>query len=410
MFGFMDTHPEIQVTGHILHNPEGVHRCIEAGIEPGYFETKLGRALWEAITKVHADGRETNFPNVGMQIPVELRAEFADASLNFPISTNLEYHLEKFLNHAAKARAKHIATHGPLDPVENAKQVHSAMEEITSGLNPQDTIRDQIEQWTHHKEASLSGKQTGLQTHIKALNEFMPKGFSPGALYVLAARPGDGKTTIAINFASHCVQKARVGFATIEMPAVEIIDRIVALRSRVPYGKTDLTEAEGNRTMQAARTLATQTELDIWDKWQGRWDKLEALITRAMRERKPPKLIIIDHLALMKFDSKTRDSVSNLSEITGAIKRFAVSNQVAILLCSQMNRSIEQDNGRPPRLSDLRGSGTIEQDADVVMFLHKDLKTEQRQLRIAKNRHGQAHVALPLQTNFAISEMKGDEL
>lgn len=409
MIGWMDVHPEMQVVGHITHNPEGIHRAIESGIELKHFETKLGRAMWEAITKVHGDGREPNFANVGMHLPKELRAEFGDASLNFPMETNLEYHLEEFLNHAAKSAAKHIATHGPMDPVENAKAVHDAMEEITSGLKPQATIRDQVESWIGHKEASLSGKQTGLQSHIKELNNLNPRGFAPGAMYVLAARPGTGKTTLAISFAAHCAKAARVSFATIEMPAVEILDRVIALRSRVPYGLTDLSEDQTNRTMAAARQI-TQTPLDIWDQWQGRWDKLEALMTRAMRERNPPKLVVIDHLALMKFDGKTRDSVANLSEITGAIKRFAVSHQVAILLCSQMNRAIEQEGGRAPRLSDLRGSGTIEQDADAVLFIHQDPKSENYQLLISKNRHGQANKLIPLRVNYAISEMRGDEL
>lgn len=409
MLGFLDTHPEMQLVGHITHNPEGIHRAIEAGVELSYFETQLGRAMWEAITSVHAQGHKPDFLAVGMKIPTELRAEFGDASIAFPMTTNFEFHLEEFLNHTAKRKAQKVAVSGPLDPVENAKAVHDTMEKIMAGLKPQQTIRDQLEAWTHHKEAQLSGKQTGLQSHIKELNRLNPRGFAPGGLYVLAARPGTGKTSLSVSIASHCAATARVVFATIEMPAVEILDRVIALRSRVPYGKDNPTEDEVNRMMGAGRIL-NQTPLDIWDQWHGRWDKLEALMQRAMNERKPPQLIIIDHLALMKFDGKTRDSVSNLSEITGAIKRFAVSNKVAILLCSQMNRSIEQDGGRPPRLSDLRGSGTIEQDADVVLFIHQDPKSEQMQLLIAKNRHGQAHKVIPLRVNYAISEMTGDEL
>lgn len=409
MFGWMDMHPEIQITGFITHNPEASHRAIEAGVDLSYFETPLGRAMWQAIAKAHADGREPNFATVGMLIPKELRGEFGEASINFPMESNFEYHLEEFINHAATSVGRKIAKTGPEDPVENAKAIHAAMEKIQSGLKPQATIRDVAEQWTNQKEAFLLGKQTGIQTHIKKLNEFMPRGFAPGALYVLAARPGIGKTTLAISFASEVSKLNRTTFATIEMPAAEIFDRLVANRSSVPYALKEPTHQQTDCIMQSARVLASATPLDIWDDWQGRWDKLEAKLGRAMNEKKPPKLIIIDHLAIMKFDSRTRESIQNLSEITGAVKLFAVANKVAILLCSQMNRTIEQDGGRMPRLSDLRGSGSIEQDADVVFFLHQDPKTEAMQLLIAKNRHGQAHKLINLKVNYSISEMKGDE-
>lgn len=409
MFGWMDTHPELQVTGFIAHNPEAVHRAIEAGVDDSYFETPLGKAMWESIAKTHTEGKPVTFATIGCGIPTSLRVEFADASLSFPMETNFEYHLEELANHVARTKAKQAAEFGN-DALEKARIVHHTVEQVMGGLKPQASLRDQVEAWTHHKESFLSGKKTGASSHIKALNEAMPRGFSAGGMFVLAARPGTGKTTLALNFASHVSQTDRVVFATLEMPEVEIIDRLIALRSRVPFGAKILSEDQNDRMMAAARKLATETPLDIWDDWQGRWDILEAKLNRVVKERKPPKLVVIDHLAIMKFDSKTRDSVTNLSEITGAIKRFAITNQVAILLCSQMNRTIEQDGGRSPRLSDLRGSGTIEQDADVVMFIHQDSKSERYHLLVAKNRHGKAHMMFPLATNFAISEMKGDEI
>lgn len=409
MFGWLDTHPELQLVGHITHNPKSVHRAIEAGIEASYFETTLGKAMWETIAKIHAAGHEPDFDSVGMKLPKELRGEYGDASKNFPITSNFEFHLEEFLNHAAKRKAQQVATTGPLDPVENAKAVHDAMQKITSGLKPQKSMVDIAKVWVAEKYAALAGETKSLLTHISALNELNPRGFAPGAMYVLAARPGTGKTTLAISFASHICKTDRVVFATIEMPANEILSRFIAIRSKVPYAKLDLSQNENDRMMWAVKTLTTETPLNIIDDWQGRWDKLEAKLTRAMHESKPPKLIVIDHLALMKFDSKTRDQITNLSEITGAIKRFAVTHQVAILLCSQMNRGIEQEQGRLPRLSDLRGSGTIEQDADVVMFIHHDTKTNQYQLLLAKNRHGQAHKVVHLAVDFSISLMTGDQ-
>lgn len=407
LFSWADKNPELNLVGSILHNPENVNRAIEAKVSENYFFDPIAKNIWSVIEQCHRENLETNFVNVGTRIEIENRAEFAVASLHFPMTTDFEFHLKQFLEQSAKKQATAAVEKVGPDPVERSRVVQETIQNVMDGLKPHQSIYEVAEQWIDYKEQVIAGTDQGCKTHIPQLNELFPRGFAPGSLNVVAARPGLGKTTLALCFANHIAKSERTIFATIEMPNVEIMDRLISLNSRVPYSWTDYSEIQRDLIMDANREIVKKRKIEVWDDWRGRWDILASKLQRTVKEKKPPKFIVIDHLALMKFDSKVRDQVTNLSEITGSIKRFAQTHKVAILLLSQMNRSIEQEKGRPPRLADLRGSGTIEQDADSVLFICKQGADEDLFLVIAKNRHGRAHEQIPLRANYGISLMEG---
>lgn len=412
-FGWDQLPLDQQLVGLVMNNPPMLHKLLEAKVCEEFFHDGFARLVFQTMVNATCKGVAITERNIGSLLGEKHAASFLELELNAPVSVNLEYFLEPFLeNHAARAVEKNNATHRQLSTMELQRLNSETVAEIMAGLNEAKTIGDIADDWEKAIDAHLTGKVVYLPTHIKALNELIT-GWMPGGLYILGARPKIGKTTLAMNFAYHLVDDldARIVFGTIEMSSRQVFGAFVARHARVERLKIlrkTLSEAETDRLYKAKNQLK-QTKLDIVDNWEGRWDLLEPRLESAMKERHPPELIILDHLHIMRPDAKTpQGSLEGITRLTGSIKVFAQTWNVPVLLCSQFNRESDKES-RPPRMSDLRGSGSIEQDADVVMLLHQAGEHGPRELFVAANRHGSPG-RVPLGGNMAIAELKGDEL
>lgn len=407
--GWLGLSVDLQLVGSILHNPENIHKAAEAGVEDSYFSDDFALEIWKALSECVKDQLPISLVNVGLKLGLGKASQFANVVAYSPITTNFSYFLAEFLKKAAVNKARDVANlNKHLDPEGKARLVLETVQAITSKQREEKTISDVATNWADDLDRSWSGESNGVKIHIPALAEKLGD-WQKGALYVLGARPGTGKTAFAVNGVSRCLYaNERAIFATIEMPSEQIFSRFVCLRSRVPWVKLRDKEAssdEMDRVSTAVKQLS-RSPLDILDDWQGRWDLLQPVLASKMREKIPPKLIVIDHLHIMKIGSKSPDNrVIELGEITGAIKRFALTWKVPIILLCQFNRNLEAEN-RMPRLSDLRGSGSIEQDADAVMLLHSG--DYAHQLLVAKNRSGPVG-RVQLEANLSIGEIKGSD-
>lgn len=225
-------------------------------------------------------------------------------------------------------------------------------------------------------------------------------GFRPGALYVLAARPGIGKTAIALQIAAALADAGPVAFSSLEMPREELVRRIIAQGVRMPH-----------HLLEAGRPMA-----DIWKAKIERWKSFAphsvAIDDRATvtvgdvrahaRSVKRPggRLagVVVDYLQLMG-GPKGASRIDVVSENARQMKLMARELDCPVILLSQLNRDSEKRMDKRPQLSDLRDSGAIEQDADVVMMLYRDPDFDAGpptavplpvplELNVAKNRHG----------------------
>ena len=238
----------------------------------------------------------------------------------------------------------------------------------------------------------------GLPTGFSHLDNKLA-GLNPSNLVIIAARPGIGKTTFALNIANYlCLEeKKTVGFFSLEMSKEELVDRMLVMEARIDSWKLKtgkLNDDEMTRLTQAYGRLA-DANLFI--------DDTPALSITEMRTKarklqieKKLDLIVMDYIQLADPGRKTDSRVQEVSYISQGLKNIARELQVPVIALSQLSRAVEQRGEKKPQLADLRDSGAIEQDADIVMFLYRaeeddDLLPEgKRTLKclIAKHRSG----------------------
>jgi replicative DNA helicase len=237
----------------------------------------------------------------------------------------------------------------------------------------------------YKREGKLSGISTGLRDLDRMLG-----GLQPSDLVILAARPAMGKTSLATNIAFNVadayqsekqpdgslktVNGGIVGFFSLEMSAEQLATRIIAEQAGVPSYKIrrgDIREEDFYKITEAARKM--QTIPFYIDQTGG--ISIAQLTARARRLKRQRGLdfLVIDYLQLLSGSSKKGENrVQELTEITTGMKALAKELNVPILALSQLSRQVESRDDKRPQLSDLRESGSIEQDADVVMFIYRD--------------------------------------
>jgi len=216
---------------------------------------------------------------------------------------------------------------------------------------------------------------TGLSTGFDQLDE-KTSGFQSSDLIIVAGRPSMGKTTFAMNIAEHAALTADepVAVFSMEMPAEQLGMRVLASLSRVELqslrtGK--LSEQDWTRMSSSVTLLNNKQNLFIDDTPALTPTDLRARARRLKRER-GLSLIVIDYLQLMQTSDNKENRATEISEISRSLKSLAKELDVPVVALSQLNRSLEQRPDKRPVMSDLRESGAIEQDADVIIFIYRD--------------------------------------
>lgn len=268
----------------------------------------------------------------------------------------------------------------------DASREHSAKELVMRSI-------ERIE--LNYERKSIGGIPTGFAEFDR-----MTDGMHPTDMIVLAGRPSMGKTSLAMNIAEHVavVLKKPVGVFSLEMSADQLMDRLLCSRARVNLQKVRdgfLAERDFPSLTAAAGKIA-ESFLHIDDQV----DPVEVIIARMRRmvREKGIVLAIVDYLQLLRAAARTRDRQEEVGLISSRLKGAAKNLKIPIIVCAQLNRGPENRGGKP-RMSDLRESGSIEQDADLIGLLlrpeiyeeDEDAKAEkagEAELIIAKQRNG----------------------
>ena len=250
------------------------------------------------------------------------------------------------------------------------------------------------------------GGMTGLATGFRDLDELMG-GLHRSDLLVLAARPSMGKTALATNIAFAAARNGEgVGIFSLEMSSEQLVTRMLAERVGVPSERIRRGQLS---TPEMDRVIASSAEMEALPFWIDDTPALTiaGLRTRARRLKRQQKLdlIVLDYLQLIDGGKRrTENRVQEVSEITRGLKTLAKELDVPVLALSQLSRAVESRPDKRPQLADLRDSGSIEQDADVVMFIYREEYYLERgsdadrarlgevagkaELHLAKQRHG----------------------
>lgn len=216
---------------------------------------------------------------------------------------------------------------------------------------------------------------TGVSTGLSDLNE-KTSGWQPGELIILAARPSMGKTALALNFveAALMTQPKPVLVFSLEMPADSLVVRMLSSIGRIDQGNIRtgrLTEDDWPKLEAAARKMKDKL-LFIDDTAGLTPNEVRSRTRKVAREHGNPGMIMIDYLQLMHVGGSTEGRTQEVSEISRAMKAIAKEYQCPVICLSQLNRGVEARPNKRPMNSDLRESGAIEQDADVILFIYRD--------------------------------------
>jgi replicative DNA helicase len=225
-----------------------------------------------------------------------------------------------------------------------------------------------------HQRYESKGSVTGLATGFTDLDE-MTAGLQPSDLIIVAARPSMGKTALAVNMAEHAALKSRkaVAIFSMEMSASQLAFRLISSLGRInqQHLRTgDIQEEEWPRVTSAI-TLLSDAKIFIDDTPALSPAELRARARRLKREH-DLGLIVIDYLQLMAVPGNKENRATEISEISRGLKALAKELNIPVIALSQLNRSLEQRTDKRPVMADLRESGAIEQDADVIVFIYRD--------------------------------------
>ena len=302
-------------------------------------------------------------------------------------AANLDYYI-KIVKDKAVLRnlittAETIATNAYEDDEEVTSLLDTAEQKILNVVKERQTsdfihIRDAITRAQEQLEILSKNKSeiTGLPTGFIDLDK-ATAGLHPGEMIVIAARPGMGKTALALNIATYAAQhtKKAIAIFNLEMPAEQLVNRMRSAVGQVDSYKiqTGQLNHEDWKRINEANSQLAETNIQIVDDAGITAAEIKAKCRNLANKEEGLGLIIIDYLQLVTSGGKRPDSrQQEVSEISRSIKTMAMELKVPVIALAQLSRSAEKRENNQPMLADLRESGSIEQDADLVLFIHRN--------------------------------------
>ncbi len=247
------------------------------------------------------------------------------------------------------------------------------------------------------------GELTGLDTGFSMLNHYT-LGLQPTELYVIAARPSMGKSAFALNIATNVAklkERPYIAFFSLEMGVDQLVSRMLSSESSVPSNKLKTGDLSGAEWQQLSVASDGLQKLNILFDDSGTVKVTDLRQKcRKLKQENRLDLVVIDYLQLLSGSRNQTNRVQEVSEISRTLKEMARELKVPVIALSQLSRSVEQRPDKIPIMADLRESGSIEQDADVVLFLYRDdyynkesERPNQVDIMVAKNRSGATNMS-----------------
>ena len=387
-----DIEAEEAVIGSLLIDPEAILK-VAVSLKAEDFFSETNRVIYQACLSLYQRNEVINQITVAHELMRQDKLEQIGGAAflshlisNVPTSLHAEYYAQIVSDAAVMQRLIAAAAQIEALGYEASPEVEASLNKAEDILfrvrmrrEPRDfiPIRDALGQYFEEAgppTALREGEIPHILTGFTALDDFLG-GLQRSDLIVLAARPSLGKTSLALNIARNAAinQKACVALCSLEMSREAVVQRLLASESGVDSRKVRLGrfgEKDEIKIMEASGVLS-EAPIYIDDSPQLRALDIRSKARRLHFERNID-LIIVDYLQLIQGDGKNETRVQEISKITRALKTLARELNVPILAVSQLSRAVEWRASHVPQLADLRESGSIEQDADVVLFIYRD--------------------------------------
>ena len=383
---------EQALLGAIILKPDAMHDIATMVYEDSFFADKH-RAIYKAILEIFTGGDPIDILSVSSKLKAHKQLNriggatyLTELVESVPAAGNALFYGQQIHDKAVLRGLIHagddIAELGYSDPEDLDATIDQAEKKIYNVTHISNTksfraIGNSLsEAWERFEHLSENKDATrGIPTGFTTLDNLLA-GLQKSDLIIVAARPAMGKTTFALDVARNAAlqHKAHVGIFSLEMSDQQLVDRMLASEAGIDAWKLRtgrLNSDEDFRAVQEAMARLSEASIHIDDEPGNNILRMRSAARRLHNEH-GLDLIIVDYLQLMSpTNTKAKDSlVQQITEISRSLKILARELDVPVLALSQMSRDIEKRGGKP-RLSDLRDSGSIEQDADVVMFIHR---------------------------------------
>jgi replicative DNA helicase len=417
---------EMALLGSIMLRPDAIYEVMDlVSVQSFYFEKHA--KVYESMLELFAKHQPIDLLSLSTKLKEKDILEriggntfLSELTATVPSSANIKHYAEivmkkhimrqlieasEYLSHLGFNEAGELEE--ILDHAE--KKIFDITQHFAGGGRFQDLtplLHEAFERF--EKLSSAEHELRGIPTGFKSLDDILG-GFQKSDLIILAARPSVGKTALALDMIRRTAveHKTPVGFFSLEMSADQLVDRIVAAQSRTDASvirkgvrtQTGSWRDDVFKNIRDALDELSRTPIFIDDQPGNTILKMRSA-ARKLKIEKGLEVLVVDYLQLMApSNARSSDSmVQQVTEISRSLKHLARELNVPVIALSQLSRAVETRGGRP-KLSDLRDSGSIEQDADLVMFIHAeqdDLKDEsgktkevqRKELIIAKHRNG----------------------
>jgi len=387
-----DIDAERSVLGALMIDPIASNDVF-GKLQPAHFYRPAHAKIYEVIVSLAEENQPVDEITTasGLESKGELegiggRAYLTELTNRLPSAANIEYHAGIVLKHALMRSlisvANSISTagyEGTTDVADLLDRAESKIFEITSNRDQKSfsPMKDLVKSAITHIEKLFEQKQaiTGCPSGFAKFDE-MTAGLQPSDLIIVAGRPSMGKTALALNMAQNAAlqHKKVVAVFSLEMSKDSLVMRMLCSEGRISghkLRKGALQQADWSRLADAAGRLA-DANMFIDDTGALNVLEMRAKCRRLKAERGELDLIVIDYLQLMHGRGGNEGREKEISEISRGLKALARELNCPVIALSQLNRGVESRTDKRPMLSDLRESGAIEQDADLIAFVYRD--------------------------------------
>lgn len=411
---------EQAILGAILIEPEAITRAIPL-VKPDFFYLPQHKAIFGSMISLDTLGTEIDpllvleaLRKDGFFDDAEGKNYLYQLSKSVPTSANIELYCkivrDKFYIRTLITASREIVETATQANADADLLLDSAEQKIYDirrgkGGSPLQRLSDLISEEVFHRLGELatdtSAESKPIKSGLSDLDNII-SGFNKSDLVIIGARPGVGKTSIALNIAKNIgMTGKRVAFFSLEMSNMQIAQRVLATEARVVSEKLQSGNLTPDDWVKLTSALAYLKDCELY------FDETANItvpdIKAKVRRQKNIDCVFIDYLGLIASAKRTENKVQEIADITRDLKLMAKDLKIPVICCAQLSRGPEAKSGRisrKPLLSDLRDSGSIEQDADIVLLLYREgyyknekenpdeIRVDTAELDVAKNRHG----------------------
>lgn len=389
---YLKTDIEQQVISALLNDPSLV---VENNIKEDYFLHNDNKNIVRAILKLVQAQKPVSPMEVcrqGENIALEYILELFKIGYKFKIDTHVDFLRNNAENLECLMKLKAIIDDAQTEDVSPYDELNKVLQE-----KPVQEIKSDFKQnliRSLDNKMKNGGKLEGLLTGINEFDEAL-NGLNKGRLYICGARSSMGKSAFMCSIAEQLCKTDKVGIISLEMTTEEMAQRIACIRANIPFWVIDKGRATDEQFYEFCAVVNGLQNLIIDDK--GGLSNQDLCFKIRQMVKNGCKVVFIDHLGLVKLAESRQNLAYQIGQVTMALKTIAKELEIPIVSLCQVNRGVEKQGDQRPRLSDLRDSGRIEEDADSVFFLYRPEyytrdnagRMEYAEILIAKNRNGE---------------------